>query len=340
MNHAAIVIITLLNQGFWFGGQQGEIGVEWTAERGRADAVVQWELNCGLAPLAAGRVALPADPKLVKIRLSPPAVRVVTDAELVYRVKRADNGKLLAEGHAAIHIYPNDLLASLAARLGGKSLAVWDEPDGLPALLKEAKIPFTRIADESGLQLRRYDILVVGVDQLTDRPFAQAKLLGQVESGMSALVLRQSRVKSLAGYPLHQRPAPDKLVWRDRQTVLQHVRARALTVGQESLAIRLPADEPALELVYWPRENPGIQPVPIDALLVAKTLGRGRIVLCQVPLGPWKEDPLAQGLLVDSVDYFAAAPEPTLPPSRRPRTLQVQIRPPQQNQILDPVEPR
>ena len=64
--------------------------------------------------------------------------------------------------------------------------------------------------------------------------------------------------------------------------------------------MQLPADEPALEIAFWPREIPGKEPVPIDALVVTKTLGKGRIVLCQVPLGPWQSDPRSQLFLVDA----------------------------------------
>ncbi|MCX5660572.1 MAG: hypothetical protein NTW19_12735 [Planctomycetota bacterium] len=87
--------------------------------------------------------------------------------------------------------------------------------------------------------------------------------------------------------------------------------------------MQLPIDEPALELIHWPREAPGKEPVPIDALLVTKSVGRGRMVICQLPLGPWESDPRSQLLLANSVSYLLTRPEPTLKPSERPQPKQM-----------------
>ncbi len=86
--------------------------------------------------------------------------------------------------------------------------------------------------------------------------------------------------------------------------------------------MQLPADEPALEIAWWPREVAGNKPAPIDALVLTKTLGKGRIVLCQVPLGAWESDPRSQLFLVDALDYLASPVVPTPPPSRRPRPVE------------------
>ena len=69
-------------------------------------------------------------------------------------------------------------------------------------------------------------------------------------------------------------------------------------------------------------EVAGNKPAPIDALVLTKTLGKGRIVLCQVPLGPWESDPRSQLFLVDALDYLASPVVPTPPPSRRPRPVE------------------
>jgi hypothetical protein len=88
-------------------------------------------------------------------------------------------------------------------------------------------------------------------------------------------------------------------------------------------AVQLPADAPVLEIGYWPRETPGREPVPIDALLAVKATGRGRIVLCQVPLGRWATDPRSQLFLRNALAYLATRPEPTPPPSQRKVALRV-----------------
>ena len=72
----------------------------------------------------------------------------------------------------------------------------------------------------------------------------------------------------------------------------------------------------------------GQQPVALDALILTKTLDKGRIVLCQMPLGPWQSDPRSQLFLVDALDYLASPVVPTPPPSRRPRPVQPAPAPP------------
>ena len=45
-----------------------------------------------------------------------------------------------------------------------------------------------------------------------------------------------------------------------------------------------------LEIAWWPREVPGTEPVEMDALVFSKSIGAGRIVVCQLPLGDWRTD--------------------------------------------------
>ena len=101
-------------------------------------------------------------------------------------------------------------------------------------------------------------------------------------------------------------------------------------------ALRLPVDEPALEIAFWPREVRSEEPAPIDALLVSKTIGRGRVVLCQIPLGPWESDPRSQLFLADALDYLLSRPEPTPPPSRRTRPEKPAALPPVPTIPLNP----
>jgi len=337
MPPAALVLIALLNQGHWIGGQPGEINLQWSAKSDLPAAVVEWQLQYGDTQLGTGRVALKSGAKQATLTITPPPVRALCEVECSFNVKAADTGKTIIKTRTTLHIYPADLLAKVGARLGAKSLAVWDRADGLPAILKDAKIPFTRLDDESNLQFTKYDILVVSQDQLRERPFGQASLLGHVQNGTSLLVLRQIRVKTVAGYALQRRTVPAKLTWREGAGLLAHLRTRELSTGEDAWAIQLPADEPALELVYWPREVRSAEPAPIDALLVSKTLGQGRVVLCQIPLGNWKQDPLAQLFLADALEYLSSRPEPTPPPSRRPPPPTPPPSP-RVPQLLDPVK--
>ncbi len=253
----AIVLVAALNQGYWIGGQPGEVTLQWAAKSDTPAAEVQWQLQSGDARLGTGQVALPSGAKQAKLTITPPAVRETCDVECLITIEQADNGKTLGQARLTLHIYPVDLLTKVASRLGGKSLAVWDRADGLPSLLKQVKVPFTRIDEESNLQLANYDIIIVGQDQLTERPFGQATLVGHAQDGASVLVLRQTRVKTLAGYALQKRALPEKLTWRDGSVLLQHVPGRALPRNEDQWAIQLPADEPALNWFIGQQEVAG-----------------------------------------------------------------------------------
>jgi len=361
MNAAAIVILTVFNQGIWFGGQTGNIAIQWNKRASHQAALVDWKLMHDGATLAAGETQLAAEDKPANVSLRLPEVRAETRLIWSYAIHTPGTEKPIAENQVAIHLYPNNLLKSLPQRLSGTSLAVWDRADGLPAILSESKAPFTRVPNEASLHLSKLDMLIVGADQIADQPFAQSTMLHYVENGTAALVLRQTRLHTLAGYPVVQRQtsriptakestsAPptsaaalsvsasgSNLVWREHEPLLQNLLTRPVPAGENEFAIRLPPDEPALEMVYWPRESPADEPVAIDALVVAKSLGRGKLLLCQVPLGSWKTDPIAQLFLSDAIDYLKAPVEPTLPPSRRSKALKVEIVPPRESHILNP----
>ena len=91
--------------------------------------------------------------------------------------------------------------------------------------------------------------------------------------------------------------------------------------------VQLPADEPVATVGSYPREVPGEQPVPIDAVLMSKSVGKGRLVVCQLPLGDWSKDPRSQMLLNNAVDYLLSRPEPTPRPSERPTTRPAETQP-------------
>jgi hypothetical protein len=201
----------------------------------------------------------------------------------------------------------------------GKQLFVWDAAEGLPAVLKPRKVQFVHVRGEADLEFVRPDLLIVGANQLGKKAEEQGKLLNLAAVGTSVLVLRQTQPVKLAGYSVARRVLPPKLAWEGDHPLARRLRPfESPAVGADGWAIRLPADEPALEIGWWPDESPDQKPAPIDALVVVKALGKGRIVLCQVPLGPWETDPRSQLFLVDALDYLASPAVPTPPRSRRP----------------------
>jgi hypothetical protein len=317
-----IVIVTLTGQGHWFGGQEGKVTFQWTALDQTPEAAISWELFHGKLSMGKGRLLLKAGDKVSTLALTVPEVRVRTQMRLVYRISSPDGKEDLAAGEEVIHVYPRNLLEPCAERLKGKKLVVLDGNEGLPKVLKDAGIDHTQIEDGAALQLARTDIILVGQDRIKAVAFGQAELWAQARSGSNVVVFAQKSPDMLMEYPVVPRAASPRIEWRAPHEAFKFFAAgdlRSMLAGRagDLRAIRLPVDEPALELVYWPREVSGARPVPLDVLMVTKTVGKGRVVLCQVPLGDWGQDPRSQLLLAGFLDYCLSRPEPTLPPSQR-----------------------
>jgi hypothetical protein len=319
----SIIIILLSSQGYWFGGEEETIAINWALETPPADAVLEWRLVADGVRLADGRLRMPernaAEP--AQVRITPPAVRVRTRMRWIYRLHAAEGREELHAGEAEIHVYPRDLLASVAGRLEGLRIAVLDEGQGLPAVLAAANVPHQRVAHASELQFARVDLLLVGPDRIDATPFAQSALVAQASAGAGVIVFIQNRVPRLTDYGVARRPVPASLEWRREHPLLEGFRLEDLqswlAAGPDLRPIQLPPDEAALEIAYWPPEAPGDEPGPVDALLVSRSIGQGRLVLCQIPLGDWKKDPRSQKFLANALAYSATRPEPTPPPSRR-----------------------
>jgi hypothetical protein len=317
---ATLLLVLLSSEGYWFGGRTETAQVQWNVKEPAVAVTITWRLVCGDAPLAAGRIVLPAKDQVATIRLILPEVRVATEMRLVYRAEQTAGPKAVAEGSLTAHVYPKDLLAGVAQRSRGKQALVWDRPEGLPALLKAAGVPYALVRNETDLQFIRPDMILVGSGQLGEEVEGQGRLLNLANAGTSVLVLRQIRAAKLAGYALVRRAPPTKLDWLADHPLARHLRLfEPRGIGPDAWAVQLPADEPAQEIAWWPREAPGEEPAPIDALVLVKAVGKGRLVLCQVPLGPWESDPRSQLFLAAALDYLASPAVPTPPPSQRPK---------------------
>lgn len=322
------LLIALSNQGHWFGGHPGVIEIRWPVEHEMPAAVLHWQLELSGARLADGSVGL--RDQASRIEVVPPVVRTRTALRWAYRLVRESDQALLSEGAETIHVYPAGLLAGSAARIEGKRIVVCDVPEGLPRVLAEARIPHQALRDPHKLRLAKADIVLVGSDRLTRSPFAQTALLNLAESGASVLLFEQTRVKRLAGFALARRAASPELTWRREHPLLigfepGDFRWDSLGGPLEMRAIQLPADEPALEIAFWPPATPATEPTPIDAVLVVKAVGTGRLVLCQLPLRNWHSDPRSRILLRNALEYLATRPEPTPPSSRRRQPVQRRV---------------
>ena len=328
-------MVSLSNQGHWFGGQTGRAEVCWVTPLAVDDAVLSWELELGLVRLASGQVTLNRDQAATCIDVPVPSVRARTAMRWTYCVMDPGGTATLAVGFEEIHVYPENLLAGVGPRLAGRTLTICDGADGLPRTLTLAGIPHVRVERDATalntLETLRGDIIVVGPNWLTESPFSQAAFLNQARSGCSVFLFAQTHVRQLAGYALLRRPPPGRLEWRLDHPLLAgfltgDVEEWVRRPGEDVWAVQMPADEAAFEVVYWSPMTRGREPVPIDALMLVQRVGAGRIVLCQLPPMSWNEDPRAQVLLRNALDYLLTRPEPTPRPSERVTTRPVWLR--------------
>jgi hypothetical protein len=179
---------------------------------------------------------------------------VPTEMQFIYRAEQAGQPKPIAEGAVTIEVYPDNLLATVAERMKGKKLFVWDDAAGLPALFKSHAVQSVHVCSEADLQFVLPDLLIVAAGQLGKEVREQEKPLNLAAAGTSVLVLRQTKPATPAGYRLAQRSVPRKLAW-----LADHPLTRSLhpftisSLGTDARTIRLPTvnvnKSPALRAV-------------------------------------------------------------------------------------------
>lgn len=326
MKLATVLIIIAANQGYWFGGREGTVALRAAARGGLPAADVIWELRYDGARLASGKAAL--DPQNeTSVRMTPPSTRVRITLRWTYRLIARDSGRQIEQGDVPLHVFPDDLMAGASRRFEHKRLVVWDRANGLPRILDRARARYARVDAADELQSANADVLLVGPGVVGDSPFAQSPLLALARAGTSVMAFRQVATPTVFGYALAERDVPRALDWRADHPLLNGFDPDDLQSwlngARELSVVRLPADEPALEIGYYPREVAGDQPAPIEAVMLTKSIGAGRFVLCQLPLGDWEGDPRSQLLLRNAIDYLLSPPQPTPRPSARPTTRPV-----------------
>ncbi|MAE63687.1 MAG: hypothetical protein CMJ18_05395 [Phycisphaeraceae bacterium] len=314
-----ILLLMLSNQGHWFGGTPGTVTVRYAAASEMPPATLTWVLSIGDAEVSRGRKAMPANGEPMRLELTPPRVRVPTEMSWHWRLLRDDTSKQAGAGRAAVIVYPDNLLERAVRRTADRRLFVCDRTGKLTSLLRERRI--RAVASERPHQVRAPagSVILVGAGTLTGSTFEQGPLLAHARSGSSVMIFAQSAPR-VAGYALAPHDTLSGLTWRRDHPLLEGMEDRALTGWFDAAdlrIVRLPADEPALEIAWFAPTVKADRPVPIDALLVTRAIGKGRLVLCQVPLGSWLEDPRAQMLLDNAITYLGTRPEPTPRPSRR-----------------------
>jgi hypothetical protein len=322
METVALLLIVLSNQGYWFGGQTGRVEIQWVVKEPLPDAVFRWELMSGPVRVAGDKLAIRSGDHPSILTIQTPEVRVRTRMTLVYRLERQSDGQTLTSGKSVINLFPNDIFKELPSRLMKEKIAVLDKTGNLAAFLRKANISFKMISRLSELELSRSDLVLVAEYEIEKTSFSSNVLVDLADRGTGVLVFRQTRCEKLMGYPVNRRDIPRRFEWRADHPLLTRLEPEDLASWfrgnrDAQWAIGLPTDEAALEIVWWPRVSPGTEPVPIDALLVSRRVGKGQVVLCQIPLGNWQSDPRSQLFLAGAMDYLLLRPEPTPRPSDR-----------------------
>jgi hypothetical protein len=164
------------------------------------------------------------------------------------------------------------------------------------------------IADAGQLAGLTADVVLVAAGRLDGDTYAQAALLRVVRAGAGAIVFEQSGVR-LAGHAVRRRPTPDRLACRFDHPLLRGLDEGAFAAwlpgSRDTWAIRFTNGKQGRAIVFWPSAAPeGPPPAVVDALLTTEAVGAGRLILCQLPISHWDEDPRAQLLLDNALDYL------------------------------------
>jgi hypothetical protein len=367
---ALLFLVLLTNQGYWTGGQENTISINPIVEAAplHRDVSLTWELALDSTRLAKGSAKIDGS----ELRIAVPDVRVRTTLQFVYAIEAG--GKAVQRGEHAIYVFPPPRPGDWTAAIKGKRVCVWGvadvaeakpggpkgdlnragESSGVIALLKDLKVEFDLVHDATKLALRSPDVLIVLPNAIPPSVLNADPLLDLARGGANVLVLEQRRARGVAGYEISPRVAPKNVVWRGRHPLLVGLDpidvdrllkeqpvgdragadARPAQKETKTVALRLPVDEPALEIISWPQEAQGDPPGPLDCLLATCSVGKGRIVFCQLPFTSFDRDPRALLLLNNALNYFQTRPESTprpserkLPPTAAPSTA------PQQNRI-------
>jgi hypothetical protein len=319
---ASCLVFLISHAGHCFGGGPCTVEATWAADAKVAPAVVAWSLEYAGTVVADGRVVLADRAAPARITLELPTVRTCTELMWSYHLLRQRDGHLLEEGQRPIHVYPALDWAALRAKLGAARVLVLENAPGLSGLLERAGVSHHVVSTPAELELRSADLVLVGPNRLGGTRENQTALLAAATRGAAVLVLAQRDTPSLAGFEVVQRRQTAACLWRPDHPLLAALPAEAwkswLDGGDPVVAaLTVPPQEPALEIVYWPPLAEGRTPTPLDAFLVEKQLGRGRLVLCQVPASADLEDPRTQLFLTGALEYLRTTPRPT--PARAER---------------------
>ncbi len=320
MKQLILLLLTITHGGHWLAGHTESVTVTWPTDSGLPASTLRWECKMGSISLASGSCAMPDAAHPATIKIIAPLVRTTTNLRFVYQLNQTIGDAQLATGESEIRIYPDELLSDFSSEYAEKSVVLLDHNDPLHKLLDRSKVHATTIPSISRIQMQPPDVLMIGPDEWSASPLNQPALEPLARKGMQIVIFRQEKIATLAGYHIGHRETKTAMNWRVDHALLTGLDEPTLNhwaAEVPAMAIQLPVEEAALEVGYWKPETAANQAAPIDALLVTRTIGLGRIILCQLPTDDWADDPRGQVLLHNILAYLATRPEPTPPPSQR-----------------------
>lgn len=312
----SLLVIVLSHGGYCLGGGLCDVEVRWSAQGDVAPAILTWQLAFAHTVLADGRLRLEAGESPARLSLALPEVRAVTRLTWSYQLRTGETDEELERGERSLTVFPDAALKNMAASLRGQRIVVLDAQGELAGLLTTAGVSHRRVDGWSDLRLQTVDMVLVGAGHMRGPIDGHAVLVEQAQYGAGVLVLVQPDCTHLTGYPLAVRRITSGLAWRAEHPLFENLseadlRSWIAASSEFGTAIQLPPDEAAFEVTYWPAVAPAKPPVPLDALIVEKQIGRGRLILCQLPAVADLDDPRTRQFLANALDYLRTRPQPT-----------------------------
>lgn len=321
-----LLIISLSHQGYWFGGQENKIDIQWAQMEKMPSAEFSWRINVGRASLAAGQLKLPADAENgTELKLTLPDVRHVTELQFAWQLKTDETNRLLDSGSRTIQLYPSKTRANESRKLNGSRLVVIESAKSpiISDWLTATGVKHKRVQHLTQLQLIPADIIVVSEGKLGPSPFARGPLINALRQGANVVMLKQDYGSPFEGINQVRSKPPSTYCWNTEHPIFKDTSLAALNslanpfavtkmlrIGEgkgDSLAFvdRMPVPRERSQFGVNPPESDRSATDQPPSLVLATTVGQGRLVCCQCPLASPATDPRSRLILVNALTFLA-----------------------------------
>ena len=281
--------------------------------------VLEWRTRVLRGVIERGKTELEA-PCRAEITLRLPAVRA--RVELVHELQLKQGDRVLGECVATIALHPDSILRDGLPAAEGKQIGVVDDGGGFAQALKRTGAPFVPVRLNVDLRQVGARVVVCGPNQSVSPAEPWPGVREFILQGGAAIFLEQREPLTLpwldeAGrWGLEQRACDVlKPLFKSAHPLLRDVSPDDL-INWAGLWGRT---GPAFSWPEWPRCRAMMADGGAPALPVVMEVwgGGGRTVLCQGGMGRRiEEDPAAQILLRNLIEYCRAVPAPRVQETR------------------------